>query len=68
MRKLVAADLFCGAGGFTLGAHLSGRVDVRLANTILTDLNTTIDEKFGQQNIVLLLDSPPILSEEEQET
>ena len=30
-RKLIAADLFCGAGGFTTGAHQSGRVQVALA-------------------------------------
>ncbi len=30
-RKLVAADLFCGAGGFTTGAIASGHVDVALA-------------------------------------
>lgn len=28
---LRAADLFCGAGGTTTGAHMSGRVEVRLA-------------------------------------
>lgn len=31
MPKLRAVDLFCGAGGMTLGAELSGRVDVVLA-------------------------------------
>ena len=30
-RKLKAADLFCGGGGFTTGAHASGRVEVVLA-------------------------------------
>lgn len=30
-RKLQAADLFCGGGGFTTGAQQSGRVDVVLA-------------------------------------
>ncbi len=30
-KRLQAADLFCGAGGFTAGAHQSGLVDVVLA-------------------------------------
>lgn len=30
-RKLRAADLFCGAGGFTTGAEATGRVNVVLA-------------------------------------
>jgi DNA (cytosine-5)-methyltransferase 1 len=30
-KRLQAVDLFCGAGGSTLGAVMSGRVDVRLA-------------------------------------
>ena len=30
-KPLQAADLFCGAGGFTEGAHRSGRVNVALA-------------------------------------
>jgi DNA (cytosine-5)-methyltransferase 1 len=31
MKRLRAVDLFCGAGGSTLGAAMSGKVDVRLA-------------------------------------
>ena len=30
-RKLQAVDMFCGGGGFTTGAHQSGRVEVALA-------------------------------------
>ncbi len=39
-RKLDAADLFCGAGGFTEGAVRSGRVDVRYA---LNHWQTAVD-------------------------
>lgn len=28
---MIAADLFCGAGGTTTGAAMSGRVEVKLA-------------------------------------
>ena len=57
MRKLKAADLFCGAGGTTTGAEASGCVDVVLAvNHWHTAIQTHRENHPGTRHICARID------------